>query len=585
MILQALVNYYEYLVKQGKAPKLGWVKEKIYYAVEITEAGDIIGIYTLAREEREGKKSVLIPQIMLVPEAATRTSGKTPRFLWDKCEYLLNIGKDGKEDDTKKCFETETKFVLQILKHANSIPAKAIKAFYSNLMGRSVDERVLLEPYMQELLKERTIVFKIQDYGYALDDNDIIEAWNNYYGYRNHESEGICTVTGKKDNLARIHPKIKGVYGAQSAGAALVAFNERAFESYGHVQGMNANIGEYAAFAYTTALNFLLSNNKNHCRLGDVTVIYWSENNDEISTDFFAELMSDEINITDDDLNLLFKNIEKGLPVKVNNITLNTQSKFYILGLSPNNARLTVRFFFANSFGFILKNIIKFFKDFKIVRHKKDLKENLSVWQILQETANKKSKEKKVSASITAALMRSALNGEQYPAALFHSILLRVKADQDDSDKHIYKISRTKAAIIKAFLLRNIKGKEDVSVSLDVKRENEAYVLGRLFAVLERLQKEAYRNDSGKVTIDSTIKDKYFNSASTTPVMIFPVLLRLADKHRKKISDKKGLAVYFEKSIADLLGRISKIPSRLSLIDQSEFILGYYHQVNYKEDK
>ena len=582
MILRALVNYYESLAAQGKLAKPGWGDARISYALEISEEGDLLGILTLLETVKQGKKTVEKPQVLKLPEATKRSSGIAAQFLWDNARYILGIDEAGKEERAKKCFQATAEKTKTVLREANGKHAKALIAFFEKWNPDSAKDNEILKPYLTELLGGGNLTFRM-DGAYPQDDAEISTAWDNYCASQSAEQRGICLVTGKEGPIARLHPNIKGVRGAQSSGAALVSFNAASFESYGHEQGMNANIGEYAAFAYTTALNRLLSDKRHTQQIGDTTLVYWAENDDEACTDFFTDFLSDRIIITDEDLQDLFKNIKMGHAIRINETLIKPDNKFYIVGLSPNAARISVRFFLANTFGYFLNNISRFYSDFKIVKPEYDTKEVLSLWQILQETANKNSKEKVATPLLTGAVMRSILDGSAYPVALYQNILLRLKAEQDNPDKYVTKVSRVKAAVIKAFLLRNIKGKEDISVGLDVERNDRAYVLGRLFAVLEDLQEAANPG------INSTIKDRYFNSACATPAIVFPVLLHLARSHEKKLASKKGLVVNFEKSITELLGKIQDIPKRLSLVDQGCFVLGYYHQVQYrytkKEDK
>lgn len=578
MILQALVDYYEFLAAQGKLAKPGWGEVKIAYALDISQTGELLGIRTLLNQVTQGKKMVNKPQIMLLPEATKRSSGVAAQFLWDNARYMLGIDEEGKEVRAKQCFLATAAKAQIVLENTNTQSAKAIKAFFANWNPDRAKDNSIVRPYIEELLGASNIIF-IVDGEYAHNDLAIINAWDVFYAAQSAEQKSICLVTGKEGPVARLHPNIKGIRGAQSSGAALVSFNAPSFESYGHEQGMNANVSEYAAFAYTTALNSLLSSNKHHQQIGDTTVVFWAEQNNEDCSDLFAEFLSDKIEISNDDLHDFFQKLNACQSIRINDKLINPENKFYILGLSPNAARLSVRFFLANTFGYFLKNISRFYTDFQIVKPEFDTKDILPLWQILQETANKNAKEKAATPLLTGAVMRSVLNGSPYPVGLFQNIMLRVKADQDNPDRFISKVSRIKAAIIKAFLIRNIKGKEDISMSLDEERDSVAYVLGRLFAVLEELQEKANPG------INSTIKDKFFNSATATPAIIFPTLLHLARSHEKKLSDKKGMVISFEKSITSLLGKVKQFPKRLSLIDQGEFVLGYYHQVQYRYSK
>ena len=511
-----------------------------------------------------------------MPEGTKRSSGVAAQFLWDNARYVLGIDVEGKEARAKQCFLAMREKTEQVLQNTNGKTASAVKAFFANWNPDTAKENIILKPYIEELMGASNLIFIIEG-TYAHEDAEIIAAWNDYRAFQSGEKQAVCMVTGQKAPIARLHPNIKGVRGAQSSGAALVSFNAPSFESYGHEQGMNAAISEYAAFAYTTALNMMLADQRHYTQIGDMTVVFWAEDDLEDNTDFFDEFMNDKVEMEQKDLQELFASISSGNPVSFNDKLLQPSNKFYILGLSPNAARVSVRFFLANTFGYFLKNIAWFYQHLEIAKPSYDTKEILPLWQILQETANKNSKDKSATPLLAGSVMRSFLSGSQLPFALFQNIILRVKADQDNPDKFISKVSRIKAAIIKAYLLRNEK--RDITVGVDFERKNKAYILGRLFSVLENLQ------ECANPGINSTIKDRYFNAACATPGIIFPVLMRLARSHMKKLSAQKGLVISFEKEITQLLGAIDEIPTRLPLVEQGEFILGYYHQLQYRYTK
>lgn len=576
MIIRALVDYYESLAKQGKIVKPGWSVAKIAYALNISPQGELLGIFTLLKDEQRGKKTVKVPQNLVMPEGTKRSSGVAAQFLWDNAHYVLGIDEEGKEIRAKQCFFATREKTEQVLQNANGKIALALKAFFANWNPDTAKDNLILKPYIEELMGASNITFRIEG-TYAHEDVEIIAAWNVYRTSQSGDKQAVCMVTGQKAPIARLHPNIKGVKGAQSSGAALVSFNAPSFESYGHEQGMNAAIGEYAAFAYTTALNMMLADRSHYSQIGDTTIVFWAEDDLEDNTDFFDELINDKIEIKQKDLQELFASINSGNSIRFNDKLLQPSNKFYILGLSPNAARVSVRFFLANTFGYFLQNITWFYQRLEIVKPSYDKKETLPLWQILQETANKNSKDKSATTLLAGSVMRSFLSGSELPVALFQNIILRVKADQDNPDKFISKVSRIKAAIIKAYLIRNEK--RDVTVGLEFTRKNKAYILGRLFAVLEHLQ------ESANPGINSTIKDRYFNAACATPGIIFPVLMRLARSHQKKLSAQKGMVISFEKDITHLLCAIDEMPNRLALVEQGEFILGYYHQLQYRYTK
>ena len=537
MILQALVDYYEALAAKGKVAKPGWGNAKISYALNIDKQGRLLNLLSLKISVQKGKKTVELPQNILLPEATKRTAGVAAQFLWDNAKYVLGIDASGKTERSKQCFETMAQKCQEILADAVGEKAMALKAFFATWQPELAHENMLLQPYREDLLGSANLMFKVD--GESVEqDEEIKRAWDSYKSQQATDvAKGICLVTGKTAPVARLHPSIKGLYGAQSSGAALVAFNAPAYESYEHKQGDNAPVSEYAAFAYTTALNTLLSNDRNYLRIGDMTVVFWAEGADEDNEDVFGDIFSSANEIVkDEDIKGFFEKVRAGKPFEISDFTVKPDNRFYILGLSPNAARISVRFFFINTFGDFIKNYEKYFREFEIIKPGFDNRVNIPLWQILQETANKNSKDKSATPLLIGAVLRSILSGTKYPEALYQNTILRAKADQDNPDKNITKISRIKAAIMKACLIRNYKYNEEVvTVALNEECKKVPYVLGRLFAVLEDLQEKANPG------INSTIKDRYFNSACANPSMTFPLLTKLANTHLKKISSQKAL--------------------------------------------
>lgn len=585
MILQALVDYYEALAAQGRVAKPGWGIAKISYALNLDKQGRLLNLISLKLTKQKGKKAVEVPQSILLPEATKRTAGVAAQFLWDNAKYVLGLDASGKAERSKQCFEAMAQKCQEILAAAVGEKAAALKAFFASWQPEAAHDNALLQPYMEDLLSSANLMFKVE--GESVEqDEEIRKAWDAYKSQQASDTaQGICLVTGKKAPVARLHPNIKGLYGAQSSGAALVAFNALAYESYEHKQGDNAPVSEYAAFAYTTALNTLLASERNYLRIGEMTVVFWAEGADKDNEDVFGDVFSSENKIIEDaDLQGFFEKVSQGQAFSVKDYLVKPENKFYILGLSPNAARISVRFFFADTFGDFIKNYEQYFREFEIIKPSFDNRVNVPLWQILQETANKNSKDKAASPLLAGAVLRSILSGIKYPEALYQNTILRAKADQDNPDKNITKISRIKAAIIKACLLRNYKNNEEVvTVALNEECKKVPYVLGRLFAVLEDLQEKANPG------INSTIKDRYFNSACATPSVTFPLLTKLANTHLKKISAQRGTVIYFEKLIGELMNKLevenNAMPARLSLPEQGEFVLGYYHQVQKRFEK
>lgn len=422
-------------------------------------------------------------------------------------------------------------------------------------------------------MKGANLTFRV-DGRYVWEDGEIRSAWDSHYNQSQGEKQQ-CLVTGNPDVAAPVHPVVKGVAGAQSSGAAIVSFNAPAFCSYGKEQSLNAPVGKYAAFAYTAALNYLLSDRENVHRIGDTTVVCWAEGA-EPQYGLFAglSLFGDDLpdTITENDLRDALKKLADGLPC--NEMKLDPSRTFYILGLAPNAARLSVRFFCRNSFGTLMKNVNDHHERLEIAGCRYPV---TPLWAMLRETVNMKSTDKSPSPVMAGATARAIFTGTQYPASLLEAAMLRIRAERE--------ITPGRAAILKAYYLKNPTEqcpKEVLTVALNENSTNIPYTLGRLFAVYEEVQEKANPG------INATIKDKYFNSAAATPAVIFPILDNLSLKHLRKLDT--GLRISKEQQIGQLKCVLEEsYPIRLSLPEQGSFNLGYYHQKQFrftkKEDK
>lgn len=589
MILQSLVSYYEVLAEQGKVTKPGWSVANVSGRLVLSEQGELIGFVPLKKEEERGKKIIEIPQSCRVPEQKSRASGISPNFLCDNSTYLLGIDEKGKPERSVDCFREASKIHHKILDNVHSPAAEAVKSFFDNWNPeRAMDNKVVSEN-REAILAAPNLFFSVNGKA-AHEDGAIISAWEEYYKKARDEVQGICLVTGKSAPIARTHGLIKGLQGSQSSGASLIGFNAPSFCSYGKEQSYNAPVSEYAVYAYTTALNYLLKTQGCKTTLGDITIVYWSEDGDEGYQNAFTETIESKAD-NQEIVKGVFENLAKGWGVNTHNVMkeLSPEQPFYILAVSPNAARIAVRFFYADSFGNILRHLQEHYRRLEVVRPLTDTIEYLGVWRLMQETVNKKTKDKKPENNLASAVMKAILSGGRYPEGLFQTVLRRIRAEQDDTDAKIYKITRGRVAIIKAYLIRNtnMNVEEELTVGLNEGCKNTAYVLGRMFSVLEAIQEEANPG------INATIKDRYFNSACATPASVFPIILKLKNSHMKKIEAKSiGSKIYYEKQLGELqnnfeVGDSQKIayPKRLSLEEQGMFILGYYHQTQKRFEK
>lgn len=587
MILQSLVQCYEALERKGKVTKQGWCTAKVSYALEIDKNGSLVGVIPLKIMEQRGKKEVEVPCSMQVPEMVTRSSGVAANFLCDNSSYILGVDNKGKPKRSLECFACAGQKHKAILGHLEEETAQAVIAYFENWIPQSAEDHPLLAEFFEDIVGGANLVFYYK--GKYIHENEMVKrAWDTYRKTQRTGEEGICLVTGQHAQIARTHSTIKGIRGAQSSGAALISFNAPSFESYGKEQSFNAPVSDYAVYAYTTALNYMVRNPEYCSVLGDSTVVYWAEDHCEEYQNIFQMAMNPGVD-TGDLLNGVFRNLELGKAIDIEGIesSLSLSKKFYILGISPNAARLSVRFFYEDSFGNILKHIKRHYDEMEVVRPASDRFIYLGLWRMLQETVNQKSKDKNPHPNLTSAVFQSILSGTRYPAVLYQAVLGRIRAEQDNRENHSYKITRGRAAIIKAYLSRNssdLRIKEGLTVGLNEENDQAAYVLGRVFAVLEAIQEDANPG------INATIKDRYFNSACASPASIFPVLFKLKNSHTKKLEKRKQ--IFYEKLLGNLQDKILisdsqtvGYPRRLSLEEQGLFIVGYYHQTQKRFEK
>lgn len=572
MILQALVKYYEDLTEEGKVAREGWCQAKVSYALNLSREGKILGIVSLKQEVPRGKKKVWIPSPAIVPEMVTRSSGVSANFLCDNSKYILGIDADGTNERVLECFRAAKEKHLDILKDVEGDMAQAVRLYFENWIPEKAQECSEIKENWENLTDSGNLIF-CMGMENAQDDFYIRQAWNQFRNVSSGVQEGICLVTGKRAEISRIHKTIKGVPGAQSSGAALVSFNAPAFESYGKEQSYNAPVGKYAEFAYTTALNYLLSQREYTFQLGDSMVVFWAENGEEAYQDFFAMAAEPEPD-NQEELKGLFENLKRQGVIRVNDISLNPDQRFYILCLAPNAARLSVRFFYEDSFGNILENLSRHYQRMSVVKPSWEKREYLGTRQLLYETVNQKSKDKLPIPNMAAMVLQAILSGSRYPESLYTNTLIRIRAEQGN-------VTWGRAGIIKAYLMRNRKWERgDNYMGLNEASNETPYVLGRLFAVLEAVQMDANPG------INATIRDRYFNSACATPAFVFPILLKLKNSHMRKLErDKAGSKIYYEKLLTKIMGKFEAFPKQLSLEDQGKFILGYYHQVQKRYEK
>lgn len=579
MILQSLVAYYEALARNGVVQRPGWAYVRVSYKVILRADGTIRDIVSVKKAEKRGKKEVLVPWEIEAPERAETTSGIEASFLCDKAEYLLGYAKEDKNPIQK--WEASRKLHTDVLSHADSHMSMLLRRFFENYDPEMCGSMPLPKEVIADFEKGAILTFVDEDDQYAVGDPAIQEAWDNQYYGGVDAIHGCCLVTGKEDEIAIKHKSIKNLPNIKGDGPKLVAFNAPAFESYGKdgEQGLNAPVGRYAMYAYTTALNHLLGSNetrKQRVRIGDTTVVWWTLDDDREMTELFGAMTFGSLDSSDEPADNDEATIAEVMRKLQNADEIGKLSDRFakplcILGISPNAARLSVRFFYRDTFGAFVRNVQAHYDRLAIDKPEYE-KPYLPLSELLLETVSKnvRDREKSISALLAGAVYAAIINDWRYPEMLYEQILCRIRAE--------HTVNARKAAIIKAYLLKNTNmEKEGLGMSLNEECKNQAYVLGRLFAELENAQYQA----NGV----SMLKERYLSSAATTPGLVFPSMLQMASYHIAKIKKddgKPGAGAAIEGRIVALIDMLEggkPFPARLNNTEQGLFLEGYYQQV------
>ena len=571
MILQALNDYYERKSREpsSQIPPYGFSEQRISFCFVLSKDGELLQAIDL--RDGQGKKAK--PKLLVVPLLPSKRANKVvSNFLWDKTGYVLGSGHPKSlAKDPERFHKTFAEFCTLHREVGVAVRDEGLMSLLAFLEKWSPTRCAELDNW--EEIQDENLVFRLEgDSGYLHERAALRKVWASLYGKMAEGPEGTCLVTGKRQPITGLHPPIKGV-GSQTSGASLVSFNLAAFTSYRKEKSFNAPVSDSAAFAYTAGLNFLLrKGSRQRIQLGDSATVFWADRStpaENLLAALFNPPGSDKASNSNDSavkedptttalVREILQAAKSGKPLGTIDPSLDPEVRFYVLGLSPNNARLAVRFWSVSTFGQLLERVGQYFRDLEIERQYPDDPESPPLWKVLLETASLR-KSENVPPLIAGAVTRAILEGSRYPRSLLTGILGRIRAD--------HSMNYLRAAIIKACLVRNHE--KEVPMSLDPERKDPGYCLGRLFALLEKAQKDA-TNPS------ATIRDRYFGAASATPATVFPQLLRLGQHHISK-AEYGG---YTDKLIAEVMERIDVLPKHLSLEDQGVFTLGYYHQRN-----
>ena len=571
MILHALTRYYQRkAASDGNVAPEGFENKEIPFVIVLDKAGKFIQLEDT--REQQGKKK--IGRKFLVPKGLGRAGSKSyevSNILWDHYGYVLAHPKEDDEKSDILAQNQHKSFIAKVDELKQALPEDAgIQAVSAFLAQADEVAKVRLAEGWQECAKIKgcNLSFRLVDESVALVCQS--KAVQAYLAAAKAEvsdgiQEGICLVTGKKTTIARLHNAVKGVNAKPSP---FTSVNLAAFESYGKQQGFIFPVGEQTMFEYTTALNMLLDG-ENRFRIGDVSVVCWSEKPTPLESKVALRINGggkDNPDAHIDEVKALYKSLHNGKYMEPNG-----KDKFYLLGLSPNSARIVVRFWHETTVAALSENIARWYDDLQIVRGEKSIYPEFMPLMRLLCGLVLDGKAENLPPDLIANVTQSALANRPLPVGLLQIALRRNKAEQ--------KITYGRAALIKAYLNRairsgSLKNTKELSMSLDRERNDIGYVLGRLFAVLEKTQSEA------NPSLNATIGDRYFGSASSTPIAVFGTLMRLSPHHLSKL-EYEGRAVHLKWEIGQILDKCQKFPNHLNLEQQGLFAIGYYHETQF----
>jgi len=583
MILQSLKEYYD---RKPELPREGWEIKEIPFLVLINPDGEFVGF----EDTREAKGKKFRAKPFLVPSLGEKKgAGIKSNLFWENIEYMFGIpvpteAKNAPNPDrVKRQHQEFRKRIESITGTCKTL--EAVRRFY----GSNYLEVIRNDKSWGDVLKlNQSLLFSVVECGPVTNDPELrglIDAARTGRGIK-----GRCMLTGIEAEIVPLEPPIKGVHGANTLGASLVSVNNDivngvntgptpAFASFLKKQGYNSPIGKTASFAYTTALNYLLGkDSRQKLLIGDATTVFWSEKKSNFENDmpfFFSEPPKDDPDRNTQTVRELYQAIWTGAYV-----VPDESNRFYSLGLSPNSARIAVRFWHVDTVREVGRRLKQHVADLAIT-HDARIEPALPMQWLLRSIAPQEDIEK-IPPNLTGEMVRAVLEGTPYPVTLLQAALRRCRAEQGKKDKRtgrqVPNVPYERAALIKACLNRSLrfnnpKHEKELAMCADPANTNIGYRLGRLFAVLEKIQSDTNPG------INATIRDRFYGAAASTPVTVFGILMRLSNHHLAKLEkEKPGLAVIRKKLIGEIMCPIMDFPSHLDLADQGRFAIGYYHQ-------
>lgn len=571
-LLLALVGYYGRL-EAGPSQDVagyGFSREKIHYQVVLEPDGSLVSVDDLRDRDVRGKP---VPKSLLVPDGGGRSgTGLKPSFCWDNTGYALGRDNKGNADRAASMFAAFRDLHRSFRDELAGDEGFAALCRFLDRWDPAAAEAL---PGWDELAGQN-VVFKLRAReGYIHDGEAVKAAWLRRIAAAAEDGErvfGVSLLSGEEEELARLHPQVRGVAGANTTGAAIVSFNLNAFESYGKSQSYNAPVGTRDAFRYTTALNRLLADATRRVRIGDATVVFWSDRPEgSEAEDLFRQCFGDDAPRGDPaehaaTVARVRDFLDAARQGRLAERLHDPEVPFYILGLSPNASRLNVRYWLAGTVKEFAERLAEHVGRLEMVGARPE-DPPPTIRRLLLETAREP---KDIPPQLAGEVARAVLGGLPYPQSLFSAVVRRVRADSS--------VNHRRAAILKAYLVKNLG--EGVPMALDTDHPDEAYQLGRLFAALEYAQTNALGE------LNRTVKDAYFASAAATPAAVFPRMLKLHHHHVEKLpsnpdvarQERKRTKGFFERLVREICSHVTRFPSHLPLERQGLFYIAYFHQ-------
>ena len=581
MILDDLCRLYDLKLKTGAVPPRGWTRERIAWKLVIDDEGTLVNVVTMG----DGSRPYVL---MFVPEHTTKTSGIKPYFLYDKAAIFLACGTARNLKEHQASLKSHGEFLKDVQDPAvsavigfleNPKAEKWVDVCKDNLDGLAV----------LQLLGDDVPVFERSAIRQKWDVD--CSHWNE--GVGSDKCDGCsnvdeliqCSVSGRIAAPAKLFPMLKGIPHAQSSGASLVSFNQESFCSYGKSisdQAANASLSSEAAFKAGSALRYLMGDKRHYETIGNDRIVFWTDADSQTDLDdisLFLNMDGAKREVENeallDELNARLVAIRSGRKA----LDVDAQAQYYLMCISPNMSRLSIRFFETGTLGSLNERFGQYLRDIEMIGFGGKPLEPRSIRVYINQTAPL-AKSENVPATLVASVFQAMLRGDAFPQSLYLQLLSRIRADKgyDHSASKPKDAMHLRVSMIKACLLRSARQKGDealersLTVSLNEGNDNKGYVLGRLFAALEKVQRDALGQN-----VNATIRDRYIGAASTTPARVFPQLMKMSQHHISKAEYGVSSERIIERIVAKLDSGTG-FPTTLSLQDQGQFFIGYYQQ-------